>query len=101
MEAVRLAFNGAQPVPGGVEVRYSSPGITDFGQIDLHTYQLPGSNSIEEPTTVQSAGGGGAGAGVGLLGLVGGAAVLAGRGSGDATAAAAGTDEEEKRVTDR
>jgi hypothetical protein len=75
---------------------YITPRVTDFGRIELHTYQLPGSSSeVEELPT--ATGGGGGGAGVGLIGLLGGAAVLAGRGSND-QAVAASNDEEEKSV---
>lgn len=78
---------------------YRPPAVSDFGRIELHTYQLPGSGaSIEEPTSITSAGGGGIGAGVGLLGLIGGAAALAGRDGDNQPVAVADNDEEEKHA---
>ena len=76
---------------------YEVPTIIDYGQIELHTYALPGSSpETEEITAVDSAGSGG-GAGIGLLGLIGGAAALAGRGDTDQPVAVV-TDEEEKQA---
>jgi len=72
---------------------YVSPRVTDFGRIELHTYQAPGSPA--EPGEAVVPGGGGGGIGVGVIGLIGGAAVLAGRGQNEQPAAVL-PDEEEK-----
>lgn len=74
---------------------YLSPRVKDFGRIELHTYQAPGS-STEEPVETVVSGGGGGGIGVGVIGLIGGAAVLVGRGNNEQPAAAVQPDEEEK-----
>jgi hypothetical protein len=79
---------------------YESPRISDFGRIELHTYQAPGSADDESPDeTPTAAVGGGAGAGVGLIGLIGGALVLAGRSNEDQTTAVVPPGEEEKAAT--
>jgi hypothetical protein len=72
---------------------YVSPRVTDFGRIELHTYQAPGSPA--EPGEGELPGSGGGGIGVGVIGLIGGAAVLAGRGQNEQPAAVL-PDEEEK-----
>ena len=73
---------------------YVSPRVTDFGRIELHTYAFPGSS---DPTDEPSSGGAGGGAGLGLIGLIGGAVALAGRGDNNQAAAAVPPDEEEEK----
>ena len=82
-------------IPVGGKLMYVSPRITDFGRIELHTYAFPGSG--EDPATEPEAGGGGGGAGIGLVGLIGGALVLAGRGSDDESAAVIPPEEESEK----
>jgi hypothetical protein len=74
---------------------YVVPKISDFGRIEVHTYSLSGSAPEVDETTATGTGGGGGGGGIGLVGLLGGAAVLAGRGS--STEVVAGADEEEEK----
>jgi len=73
---------------------YALPRVTDLGRIELHTYATPGSptDPVEEPTGL----GGGGGIGAGVIGLIGGAVVLAGRGNDDQPAAVVPPGEEEK-----
>ncbi len=73
---------------------YISPRVMDYGRIELHTYQAPGSPP-EEPGEPTSSGGGG-GIGVGVFGLIGGAVILAGRGNNEEPAAVVLSGEEEK-----
>ena len=74
---------------------YVSPRVTDFGQIDLHTHTLASSPAEIDPTSDPTGAGGGAG--IGLIGLVGGAMILAGRGDDNQPAAATPPDEEEEK----
>ena len=87
---------------------YVSPRITDFGRIELHTHVFPGSSSeVSEETAVltgESTGGGsggGAGLGVGVIGLIGGAIALAGRGDNNQAAAAVPPDEEVEKLAQK
>jgi len=77
---------------------YVSPRITDFGRIELHTHTFPGSS---DPTAEPSGGGVGGGAGVGLIGLIGGAVALAGRGDSNQAAAAVPPEEEEEKLAQK
>lgn len=75
---------------------YASPKVTDFGRIEVHTYSLSGSAPEIDETPITGSTGGGAG--IGVLGLVGGAAVLAGRADNGEPAAGVTGDEDEKQV---
>ena len=85
---------------GAAIVMYVAPRITDFGRIELHTHALPGSSPDfnEESAIEGGGGGGGGGVGLGLIGLIGGVAVLAGRGDNDQTEVTAPPDEEEEKA---
>jgi len=73
---------------------YVSPRITDFGRIEVHTYAFPNSG---DPATTPEAGGGGGGAGIGLIGILGGAIALAGRGNDNESAAVIPPEEEAEK----
>jgi len=75
---------------------YVAPSLTDFGRIEVHTYALPGSAPEIDETTVTGSSGGGGGMGVGVIGLLGGAAVLAGHGKNDQPVAGVAPDDEEE-----
>ena len=77
---------------------YVSPRIVDFGRIELHTHLLPGSPPDFNEESAIEGGGGGGGIGLGLIGLIGGVAVLAGRGDNDQTEVTAPPDEEEEKA---
>lgn len=74
---------------------YVSPRVTDFGRIELHTHAFPSSTEIPDESSGGGAGGEG-GIGVGVIGLIGGAIALVGRGGNDQEVAVAPADEDEK-----
>ena len=79
---------------------YVSPRVTDFGRIELHTHALPGS-SPEIPDPISDPTGAGGGAGIGLIGLVGGAIILAGRGDDNQPAATVPPEEEQEKLAQK
>ena len=73
---------------------YVAPRITDFGRIEVHTYAFPSSG---DPAPAPEAGGGGSGGGIGLIGILGGAIALAGRGNNNESAVIVPPEEEAEK----